>query len=220
VITAADADGMFDVLTYEKGASIVRMLQQYLGADRFQAGIRLYLRTHAYANTETTDLWDAIESATGEPVRQIMDSWIFRPGHPVVSFEVRSAGEGGSGAELVVRQARFGYRADERAGIEPTTDDGPRSVPVVVRVGHGDDTSLHRVLLDDAQATIHLDQVPDWVVANHEGNGFYRVQARDAELAAVGGVALADLSPLERYCLVEDELALLLGGRSTVARVL
>ena len=56
-----EADAMFDVLTYEKGASIVRMLEQYLGADKFRAGLRLYMKRHAYGNTETTDLWDAIE---------------------------------------------------------------------------------------------------------------------------------------------------------------
>ena len=34
---------MFDVLTYEKGAAVVRMLEQYLGEDRFREGIRRYL---------------------------------------------------------------------------------------------------------------------------------------------------------------------------------
>ena len=54
-----DASGMFDVLTYQKGAAILRMLEQYLGADRFREGIRLYLARHAYGNTETHDLWHA-----------------------------------------------------------------------------------------------------------------------------------------------------------------
>src|SRR3546814_3237172 len=65
---------MFDVLTYEKGAAVVRMLEQYLGEEAFREGIRRYMKAHRYANTETTDLWDAIEEATGEPVRRIMDS--------------------------------------------------------------------------------------------------------------------------------------------------
>ena len=214
VITAADSEAMFDVLTYEKGASVVRMLQQYLGEDRFQAGIRHYLTTHAYGNTETTDLWDAIEHATSEPVRQIMDSWIFQPGHPVISV---TRGDGGS--TLVVRQARFGFEPDAAAGITPPADD-PRSVPVVLRVGHGDATSLHRLLLDQPSETITLDRPADWVVANHDGNGFYRVEFGDEDLAAVAARALTDLSPLERYGLVEDEWALLLAGRGSVARVL
>ena len=88
VVSPADAEGMFDVLTYEKGAAVVRMLEQYLGEDEFRAGIRNYMANHQYGNTETTDLWDAIEEATGEPVRRIMDSWIFQGGHPIVSVDV------------------------------------------------------------------------------------------------------------------------------------
>ena len=80
-----EADGMFDLLTYQKGASVLRMLEQYLGADGFRAGIRRYLKAREYGNAETTDLWDAIEEATGEPVRRIMDTWIFQGGHPIVS---------------------------------------------------------------------------------------------------------------------------------------
>ena len=44
---------MFDVLTYEKGASVLRMLEQYLGAERFRDGVRRYLADHLYGNTET-----------------------------------------------------------------------------------------------------------------------------------------------------------------------
>ena len=54
---------MFDVLTYQKGGSLLRMLEQYLGAERFRQGVSHYLDTHAYGNTETSDLWDAIEDA-------------------------------------------------------------------------------------------------------------------------------------------------------------
>jgi puromycin-sensitive aminopeptidase len=214
VVTAADSEGMFDVLTYEKGASVVRMLQQYLGEDRFQAGIRHYLTTHAYGNTETTDLWDAIEEATGEPVRQIMDSWIFQPGHPVVSVARE-----GDGTTLTVGQRRFSFLADDAAGATAPEDAG-RSVPVVLRVGHDGGSSVHRVLLEQAEQEVSLDHAPAWVVGNHQGNGFYRVELGDDDLAAVAAHALTDLSALERYGLVEDEWALLLAGRGSVARLL
>ncbi len=82
-----EAAGMFDVLTYEKGASVLRMLEQYLGAEAFRDGIRLYLRRHEYANAETTDLWDALEDSTRQPVRPLMDSWIFQAGYPLISVE-------------------------------------------------------------------------------------------------------------------------------------
>ena len=78
----AEADGMFDVLTYEKGASVLRMLEQYLGPRVFRDGVRSYLGRHAYANTVTADLWDALEAASGEPVRAVMDSWILQGATP------------------------------------------------------------------------------------------------------------------------------------------
>jgi len=213
VVTASDAEGMFDVLTYEKGSSVVRMLQQYLGEARFQAGIRRYLSTHAYANTVTTDLWDAIEAATGEPVRRTMDTWIHRPGHPVVSVE-----RDGDRA-LVLRQRRFTLAADPAAGVTvPHEDD--RAVPVVLRLGRGGERTVTRVLLDGPEQRVDLDGPLDWIVANHEGNGFYRVELADDDLAALGAVALTELSPLERYGLVEDEWALVLAGRGGLARVL
>jgi puromycin-sensitive aminopeptidase len=78
VRSPADADAMFDVLTYQKGAAVLRMLEQYLGAEEFRRGVSHYLRKHAYANTETSDLWDAIEETSGQPVRRVMDSWIWQ----------------------------------------------------------------------------------------------------------------------------------------------
>ena len=77
-----DCEGMFDVLTYQKGGAILRMLEQYLGAERFRAGVSHYLRKHSYGNTETNDLWDAIEETVNSdggdrvPVRRLMDSFI------------------------------------------------------------------------------------------------------------------------------------------------
>jgi puromycin-sensitive aminopeptidase len=75
---------MFDLLTYEKGAAVVRMLEQYLGEEAFRDGVRHYLTTHLYGNTGNEDLWEALEETSGEPVRDLMDSWIFTGGHPLL----------------------------------------------------------------------------------------------------------------------------------------
>ena len=107
VVSPQDAEGMFDVLTYEKGAAVLRMLEQYLGEAEFRDGIRHYLTTHQFANTETTDLWDAIEESTGEPVRQVMDTWIFQGGYPVVEVELVGP------RTLRLRQERFRFAVNE-----------------------------------------------------------------------------------------------------------
>ncbi|MCU1501189.1 MAG: putative Peptidase rane alanine aminopeptidase, partial [Ilumatobacteraceae bacterium] len=85
-----ECDGMFDVLTYQKGGSLLRMLQQYLGEEEFRSGVSHYLTKHEYGNTETSDLWDSIEEAVATeygnaaPVRKLMDSWIWQPGYPLI----------------------------------------------------------------------------------------------------------------------------------------
>jgi puromycin-sensitive aminopeptidase len=81
-----EAEGMFDLLTYEKGCGVLRMLEQHIGADVFRDGVRTYLKAHAYGNTVTTDLWDALEDASGAPVRGVMDTFIRQGGHPLVSL--------------------------------------------------------------------------------------------------------------------------------------
>jgi puromycin-sensitive aminopeptidase len=87
VLSPTDTRAMFDVLTYEKGGSVLRMLEQYLGETIFRDGIRLYLQMHSYANATTTDLWDALEENSGQPVRTMMDTWILQGGFPLVTLD-------------------------------------------------------------------------------------------------------------------------------------
>ena len=83
VVSPDDAEGMFDVLTYEKGAAVVRMLEQYLGEDDFRDGIRHYLRHHtSTATPRPPTCGTPSRRRRGEPVRRIMDSWIFQGGYP------------------------------------------------------------------------------------------------------------------------------------------
>jgi puromycin-sensitive aminopeptidase len=202
VHSPADAEGMFDVLTYQKGSAVVRMLEQYLGADAFRDGIRRYLQTHQFGNTETGDLWDALEAETGEPVRATMDSWIFQGGYPLVSATA-------DGQRLRLTQRRFRYQADD----DGADGDLRWHVPVVVRRG----SSEARVLLDGDEAELALpgEDPAAPVVVNAGGHGFYRVSYDDALVAGLQG-ALDRLAPLERYALLDDALGLTLRGDRSV----
>src|SRR5262249_50427395 len=198
VVTPEDADGMFDLLTYQKGGSVLRMLERWLGADAFRAGVRHYLARYQLSNTETTDLWDALEEATGKPVRRIMDTWIFQPGFPVVRVN------GGQ-----IEQQRFSYGDVEH--------DEQWVLPVLARV-HSGGAEQTRSLLSDA-APIALDAPDDaLVVLNAGGEGFYRVAYptawRDRLLSA------RVLEPLERFALVDDLWAAVLAGEATAEEFL
>ena len=187
-----EAEGMFDVLTYQKGASVLRMLEQYLGTDGFRAGIRRYLAEHRYANAETTDLWDAIEAATGEPVRRIMDAWIFQGGYPLVG----------------VAAIDGGVRLDQRRFVFAGADEAPETtwpVPLLASAGG----APARVLLDAAGSELALAGIP--VVVNAGASGFYRVRYSPELLAALRS-SLHRLAPVERAVLVDDTWAAVLAG--------
>ena len=195
VISPRDAEGMFDVLTYEKGASVLRMLEQYLGEERFRDGVRHYLRAHSFANAETTDLWDSIEEVTGEPVRKLMDGWIFTGGYPLV----RAAFDSASG-RLTLTQTRFTYLQD----VDTTEWD----VPVLYRTDGG---IVGRVMVSAASATVDLPTGTAWVVVNAGGHGFYRVGYDEALLASLRA-GVHTLPSVERFQIVADTWAGVLAG--------
>ena len=65
------------------------MLHDYLGARDFQVGLAYYLKQHSYANTDTDDLWDALETASEKPVKEFMHAWTSQPGLPNSSCKHR-----------------------------------------------------------------------------------------------------------------------------------
>ncbi|MBK02240.1 MAG: peptidase [Acidimicrobiaceae bacterium] len=196
VVSPQDAEAMYDVLTYEKGAAVVRMLEQFLGPEQFRSGVNHYLIANSYGNTTTTDLWDSLETATGVPVRAAMDTWIFQGGHPVISVETCSQG-------IKLRQSRFGYGEVGHATWH---------VPIIVRAQVGLETVERRLLLEDSEATIDLGGTPAWVVVNAGGHGFYRVRYDKTLREALSVRALDVLSEAERYGLVDDTWSAVLAG--------
>ena len=199
----SEAEEMFDALTYQKGGGVLRMLEQYVGADGFRGGIAAYIRRHRYANTETSDLWDAIEEATGEPVRSMMDSWINQAGHPVVSVAL-------DGSSLRLEQARFRFVAQAE-----TTEEARWQVPVMLRASV-DGTVVHRrFILSEAATVLDLGGRPDWVVVNEGGWGLYRVRYSPELLQALT-TQVRDLDALERFTLATDTWDSVLAGDTPV----
>ena len=91
---------IFDAVSYSKGASIIRMLADYLGEKDFRNGLRYYLKKHSYKNTETIHLWQAFEKVSKKPVEKIMKNWTGKGGYPVVKAEIKNN-------NLILSQSRF-----------------------------------------------------------------------------------------------------------------
>ncbi len=197
VVSPDDAEAMFDVLTYEKGAAVVRMLEQYLGEVPFRDGIRRYLDAYRYGNTETTDLWDAIEAATDQPARRIMDSWIFQGGHPVVTATVADD----------ATTVRFDQRPSRFTPGPASGDDPTWVVPVTVRAATASgDVVRHRVLLDGPTTEIEFDAPirADSLVINESAAGFYRAGFDADQARSAAATALTSRSTAERFAFLDD----------------
>ncbi len=195
-----DCEAMFDLLTYEKGASVLRMLEQHLGPETFRDGVRLYLERHCYGNAETGDLWRALGDAATQPIPAVMDGWVFRPGYPLVTVETAP-----DGRTVRLRQQRFTY-LDAGAG-EATC----WRVPVTLRARAGGATIERRVLLEGEELAVPLPAPVEWVVGNAGGHGFYRVRYA-APLLDRLTAGPGELQAIERFNLVSDLFALAQAG--------
>ncbi len=205
----SDAEAMFDVLTYEKGGAVLRMLEQYLGPSVFRDGVRKYLSDHSFGNAETADLWRALGQVSNLPIPEIMDGWIFRPGYPMLTI----GGEDG-GRTLRLSRRRFTYLADE------TQASGLWQVPINLRVRVDGEIRRMRVLLSGAEERVELPGQVDWVVGNEGGHGFYRVRYAPDLLAKLTERPFDILAPVERFNLINDSWAAALAGLSPVGEYL
>ena len=187
VASPDEANQMFDVLTYGKGQAVLRMLETYLGEEVFRTGIAAYLAAHSYANTETSDLWAALEKVSGEPVGEIMEGWIFQGGFP--RLNVAASGDG-----YVISQEQFRYLGE---------GDHRWRVPAMFAA----ETGAGRALIDGETAL----EAGDGLLLNSGGQGFYRVRY-SAELLAGLIDRLPVLSADERYSVVADTWANVLAG--------
>jgi len=212
-----EVEAMFDALTYEKGASLLRMLEKYLGTERFRDGIRGYLADHLYGNAETGDLWDAIERvAEGLPVRAMMDSWIFQGGHPLVT--ARSQGD-----QVSLSQEPFSYLpAENRPQGSGASAIGSRWLTPVATQLRGDNTKAlegdyRYELLGDEE--VRVPSGPGLLVVNAGANGVYRLRY-DHDLAERILAGFDRFTPMERFKLVADTWACAVAGVSPLDQFL
>jgi puromycin-sensitive aminopeptidase len=190
----SDADAMFDVITYQKGAAVLKMLQQFLGEDVFRRGITRYLRTHQHGNADTHDLWVALEAESGKPVQEIMESWIFQGGHPRIDVEAT-----GNGVRLSQERFLFTGSTNDRW-----------NVPVVYGTSDGE----RRVVVNEP-----VDITGEVALVNVGGSGYYRTRYVGTAGDHIAG-RLTELTPSDRFVVVADTWAGVLSGDVPASRFL
>ncbi|KAJ7207877.1 leucyl aminopeptidase [Mycena pura] len=197
---------IFDALSYSKAASVLRMLSEFVGEERFLQGVSLYLKSHLYQNSVTRDLWDGVSSATvGLDIAHLMDNWITKIGYPVITVTESSAG-------IRVRQDRFLNSGAPDATENDTIWNVPLAILTVGAAGqiHIDKT----VVLEEREKTIALDTSRHFKL-NARTVGFYRVLYTPERLLRIATEAAKGESIFsldDRLGLLDDVAELAKGG--------
>jgi aminopeptidase N len=210
VETPAQIEESFDTIAYEKGGSVMRMIEGYLGAETFRKGVNAYLEKFQYSNATSQDFWTAVAAASGQPVDRILPTFVNQPGVPLLSTSLSC---GGGRSRLAIDVRRFTLNA---ASARTTTGGGSWEVPVCPKTP-GQDAGACQIV-SSASASLDLPGTcPSWAFINRGAQGYFRTAYTSELLRAIAPDIQTHLTPPERMSLAGDEWALVRAGQHTVA---
>ncbi|XP_054469941.1 glutamyl aminopeptidase [Anoplopoma fimbria] len=170
VSTPAEITSVFDGISYSKGASILRMLEDWMGRDLFREGCRKYLKDYHFKNAKTANFWASLASVSGLPVADVMDTWTKQMGFPVLHLSV-------SETVANLRQRRF--LLDPKA--DPSQPPSPLGYKWTIPVKwHSVTSNKNMSTMFDKSSTEHVitnysAPVDGLLKVNNDHIGFYRV---------------------------------------------
>lgn len=213
VETPAQAHELFDAITYLKGCSVMRMLENFLGQETFRNGLRTYMQEFYESNARGSDLWRHLQAASHQPVTQIMESWILQGGHPCVTISLETIN---GKQQLHMSQQRF-FAKPQTSGENQQL----WQVPLVIRYADDAGTHVVRHVLAGASGTLTLEVEGElnWCYANEDEIGFYH-QKLDGPLLTKILEHLEQLHPSEQMGLLSDQWALTHSGHQNIAQFL
>ncbi len=187
---------LFDEIAYDKGGGILRMLEEYVGMHSFRDGLRNYIKTFAYKNTEGKDLWECLEKTSQKRVDTIMESFIVQSGFPLVKATKKDI-------KLHISQEQFLYTSENK--------EKKWVIPLVIDTGKKDINAL----IENATGTIPLPDSPLFLNCNKEYAGFY-ITEYDQILLTTFGKNLSKSNYTDRLGLIHDQYCLTLANRKTL----
>ncbi|PSR93603.1 Aminopeptidase [Actinidia chinensis var. chinensis] len=214
---ASEIKEIFDAISYRKGASIIRMLQTYLGPECLQRALASFVKKYACSNAKTEDLWAVLEEESGESVKMVMNSWTKQKGYPVVSVKVKDQ-------MFEFEQSQF--------LLSGSQGNGEWAIPLTLCCGSYD--TCKKVLLQAKSENIGLKELLGssitesrlvetgaWIKLNVDQTGFYRVKY-DEDLAGRLRYAIETkcLSATDRFGILDDSYALCMACQHPLASLL
>jgi aminopeptidase N/puromycin-sensitive aminopeptidase len=210
--TPAQIQEMFDGISYGKAGAVIGMVENWLGPEVFRQGVHNYLAAHLYANATAEDFWNAQTATSRQPVDKVMQSFVDRPGVPLLTFKAPQA------AGVPLSESRFfssPTKAD-RDAAQAVAVAGGWTIPVCQKGAKGAACTL----ITGATATLDPAADAPFFYANAGEKGYYRVAYSPAEAQAITAAAETALSVPERIGFVGDRWALLQSGQVPVGEFL
>jgi len=206
--TPAQIQELFDGIAYGKAASVLRMLEAYLGEETFRAGVNAYLQQHQYANATADDFWDAQAKTSKKPVDKIMPTWVKQAGVPMINVKAQCSGNSTS-----VTLAQQRYYVDRSKFEEP--NDELWQIPLCLK-GSASGQSAKCELMTKKEETFTLPGCSTWVLTNAGATGYYRTGYQPDAVRALANDTEAKLTPAERIAVQTDVWASVRVGREPV----
>ena len=199
----AAANAAFDQISYQKGSAVIRMIEDWLTPDVFRAGMRAYMRQHAYGNTTDADLWAALSAASGKDVAPVARSFTDQPGIPEVHVDRACQGDT---AVLTLTQSRFVLNDPSAAKLTwqiPVTIGGPGLTP-------------QRLVLGATPTVVKFPGCNAAIKGDLGENGYYRTGYDRASLNALER-NFTTLATIDQTNLLADQFALFEAGTAPLS---
>lgn len=209
----SEVDEIFDAISYCKGASVIRMLHNYIEDDDFRKGMHQYLTKFMYKNAATEDLWNCLEAASGKPIEAVMSTWTSQMGYPVVNVS-----ETKEGKKRILKLSQKKFCADGKS--EGTSQ---WMIPIDISTSSSGNKPSKKILMDKESMEVILEDVEpnDWVLLNCGSIGVYRIQYSSEMLKSLlSGIKDKSLPPTDRLSLESDLFALSRAGMVPTVEVL
>jgi len=207
-----EIDEIFDAISYSKGASVIRMLYNWIGAESFKKGLQSYLKKFSYKNAFTEDLWESLKESSGKPVPTVMSTWTKQMGYPVLDVSLKSVI--GNKVTLLMSQSKY------CASMSTSADNDSYlwAVPINFSTSDNPNGVVKSFLLDTKSAEVTIDNVPEdgWVKVNPGTTGFYRVRYSSELLdKLIPAVRSQQMPSTDRLSLQNDLFALASSGAAS-----
>ncbi len=193
----SEIDEIFDAISYDKGASVLRMLQNYIGPENFRDGLRHYLKSQSYKNTSSIHLWESFEKISGKPIRKFMKNWTEKEGYPFLAIVENTSKTSNSKIDVI----------QERFTLEKTKDNTTWQIPF-------QNESLTNNLLTKEKSVVTIPNDLPYFKANVSETGFYRTLYSPSLLAKLyEPIRTQELSTVDRFGVIRDLMAMVKSGK-------